>query len=199
MMAAMKRTCSNLSCFLCLLVGAALATMGSGHAEERNGMEHKIQPGEEIFYKQISGSLESKVLIEGRVAVDADGEVDLPNIGRISVRGKTIREIRKDYVSKVDQPDKGLYYHLALVPEVESDARIVEVSGGVAFPLALRWSQGMRLSDAIELCGGMPNAAAGKIYVARRSVMTVENIKQPYSKGPELEAGDKVYVPVILW
>ena len=191
----------DLHWLLRLLVGVALAFAVNCPAEEPKGVDHKIQPGEEIFYKQIGvDKLETRILVEGRVAVDADGEVDLPNVGRILVQGKTIRAIKADCVKKMDQLGKGYYYHIALVPRVESDARIVEVSGGVAFPMKLHWFPGMTLSDAVELCGGLtPDANARKIQITTRSVVTVENLNAPNTKGPELEAGDKIYAPVVLW
>lgn len=188
--------------WLCLIMGAIFLPIGTGRAGEENALDHRIQPGEELLFKQVTsdGDWQTRVLIEGRVAVGADGEVELPNVGKIPVQGKTVREITHEFAGRFCPPGLDVSFHLALVPRVGSDTGTVDVSGGVAFPMKIKWYPGMNLQAAVELCGGlMPDAHAKKIHLVRASALSQVNFRSDAGKAEKVDPGDAIFVPVIFF
>lgn len=148
---------------LALLLLAGAASGGPATAPETRD-DYRVQPGDTI---------EVHIWNEGEqgrdFVVDAQGNVSVPMVGVVSVKGMSIREITERIVAelgkhlkdpRVTVSVKALAAPPALPPAL---GKRVFVLGAVAKPGAYDLAPGMRVVDAIARAGGLAPNAAGAL------------------------------------
>lgn len=90
----------------------------------------------------------------GKYAVDYSGNVDLPYIGRISLRGKTQNEAERTLTSRYNAAH--LFPNIMVSIEVvENHKQNIVVMGAVNQPTVVNWSEGgIDLTEAVAHAGG---------------------------------------------
>lgn len=100
----------------------------------------------------------------GREAkIDADGQIILPRLGRLTVEGKTLDQVRDLIAAELMQRD------MILTPTVlveVSAYRPVFVGGAVARPGAISFEPGLTVRHALILAGGLEREAEGTVLTS---------------------------------
>jgi polysaccharide export outer membrane protein len=164
--------------------------------------DKKLSPGDQVTIEIVEDK-------EGGFAraVTATGELEVPELGRVRVAGKTTLEASDDIKRRLEAD----YYHKATVkisidrvsPTIVKSGQIF-LSGEVRTvgPLEMVAGVPLKLSEAILSAGGFgPWADDRKVQVTRRSgAKVVVDVKDVIQKGNlekdiTLQDGDRVYVP----
>ncbi|MFO0574011.1 MAG: polysaccharide biosynthesis/export family protein [Polyangia bacterium] len=151
----------------------------------------------DVFDVRVYGEAE----LSSTYRVSADGTIDFPLIGRIAVRGLTpaqvADELQRRLLTYLKQPQVTVF-----VREVNS--KKVTIYGQVRNPGAISYAEGMTISQAVSMVGGLTAMAArDRARVTRVSVKdgkaetVVVNLKD-IAEGTAtfyLQPGDEVFVP----
>lgn len=158
-------------------------------SDERLGVD-------DVFVVRVIG--EPDLTSEYRIA--ADGTIDFPYIGRITVAGMPPGEVQRNISKKLREGYFRSPQITLLVKEWNS--RKITILGQVMKPGAVAYSPGMTLMDAIAAVGGFtPLAAANSVKLRRevdgrieRSTLRVGDISEGRSPNVVLLPGDAVFV-----
>ena len=121
--------------------------------------------------------------------VGADGEVNLPLIGRVNIGGITSPQaeslIEKKYI------DGGFLRnpHINVFIK-ESNSQSVTILGEVAHPGSYSLSRARRLYDAFQVAGGLTAKAGNKVVVSHKGSPTTDSY--PLSNDPMVTAANNV-------
>jgi protein involved in polysaccharide export with SLBB domain len=116
--------------------------------------------------------------LSGPYRIAADGTVDYPFVGRISVAGLRSGEVQQLIADKLK--DGYLKNPQVSVMVKEWNSRKISVIGQVQKPGAVVYFTNMTVVDAIAAAGGFTGIAAkNKVYLRREVKGTVENVTCP--------------------
>lgn len=140
--------------------------------------------------------------LSGKHRIGADGMIDFPLVGRISVGGKKPHEIA-DAIRKALADKQILRDPHVSVFLLEQAPRQIAVVGSVAKPGSFPIVRAMSLIEAISLAGGLTPLASGNNTIVTRRVegqlkrfkIPVDSISEGRSEDFQLQAGDIVFVP----
>jgi len=114
-------------------------------------------------------SLEIKVLqdekFNTRVTVSDDGQISLPQVGRVDVAGLTVREVENRIKSVLES--RYLTHADVTVQVVEFGNKPISVVGAVTHPGSISTSGNMTLIQAITQAGGLAPGYGKTLYVLR--------------------------------
>ena len=134
-------------------------------------------------------------------AVTPSGEISVPYIGSLKVKGKTISEIQLDIQQRL--ANGYLKYPIVTVTLLESRSRNFTISGMVQNAGSYPLGEYTTVLKAIAIAGGLSNYASGKVVVHRfrkdrpgKNIIKID-IKKVMKGDAEdvvLMSGDYVYV-----
>lgn len=135
----------------------------------------------------------------GTYRVGADGTIDFPLIGRLSVKGRTPSQLAEEIQLKLEQFLKRPQVSVLLK---ESNSKKITVYGQVQHPGTLNFFDQMTIAQAISMAGGLTAMAArentrvtrkreGKTETVVVNLKAVANGTLTYY----LQPGDEVFVP----
>ena len=111
--------------------------------------------------------------------IDENGMVNLPNIGRLRLVGKTPSQaeaiVERAYI------DGGIYLRLTvnILPQVQPRRDSFFVYGEARGPGRYDFTEGMTLMQAIATAGGLTDdASAGRVYIRREGRTTRHSIRR---------------------
>ncbi len=146
--------------FKCLSLCLALPILFTSATASLADDAYQLQPGDSIAF-----AVASAPDINTRVQVNIDGQITLPLMGELKVRGMTISElqtkVRGEISSKVfrRRSNDGRELSVMLGPEeisvVVAEYRPVYVNGDVSQPGQQSFRPGMTVRQAIALAGGV--------------------------------------------
>jgi polysaccharide export outer membrane protein len=133
------------------------------------------------------------------VRVDGSGDVSLPLIGRVPVRGKSILQAQEDIAARYSK--SYLQFPQVTLSLVKSGQRVT-VNGAVKNPTVLTLDGTLTLSMAIAQSGGLNELGnSGRVHVARPTgeqvedaIYNLDDIQAGKAQNPMLRGGDIVVV-----
>lgn len=157
-----------------------------------SGSESHLRNGDQITVRLDVGGNAQPQGIE--VAVDENGEISLPLVGRVPAAGATSSElaerIQASYVPR---------YYVRCSAIVLTRDRFFYVGGEVRAPSRYPWTEDISLMKAINTAGGFTDYAnRGKVEVTRgktKQMFNCEDVRRHPSKDVAIQPGDSVYVP----
>jgi polysaccharide biosynthesis/export protein VpsN len=165
-----------------------------GHfgSSTESGSESHLRNGDQITVRLDVGGTAQPQAIE--VAVDENGEISLPLVGRVSAAGATSSElaerIQASYVPR---------YYVRCSAIVLARDRFFYVGGEVRAPSRYPWTEDISLMKAINTAGGFTDYAnRAKVEVTRgktKQIFNCEDLRQHPAKDVAIQPGDAVYVP----
>ncbi len=160
--------------------------------------DYRVGPGDGIFL-----SVPQRPDLNKDLLVDANGNVNLPLIGKVNVKGMNDSEIEarllqalREYYPSVNRVDVAI---------TRASSNVIWVSGEVKLPGKYSFSQQVNVWEAIREAGG-PNATASLDAVriikdrSRGGSTTVVDVSAAMESGsveklPSLDPGDTIIVP----
>ncbi len=191
-----------------LLIPVLLAASDTGAASASEAAE--IQTSDYIINS--SDLLHFQVFQEEdltrQVRVSQSGNITLPMVGTIEVKGKTVEEAQRLLTERYDADF--LVNPQINLSVIEYSRRTVNVLGSVNAPGTVPFppEDSMTLMDAISAAGGFQRSGNRRNVILRR---TTENGVQRYSVDThsiiqgdspvvwQLQPGDQIYVPERIW
>lgn len=193
----MRRLNRTVSIILLVTFVAAVADWPAAMAQSGQG-EYRVGAGDTIFM-----SAPQRPDLNRELAVDAEGNVELPLIGKVNVNGLTASEIENKLLQALRQ-----YYpsiNRLQVTVTEAVSQMIYVSGEVQSPGRYAFSKSVNVWEAIREAGGpLGTAQLDNIRIikdrSRGGTSVMVNVLAAIEGGtmdqlPELEAGDTVIVP----
>jgi len=160
--------------------------------------EYRLGPGD-VFSFLVRGRDD---ISREEIIVSPDGEVALPRVGIINVRGRTLKELTDDFTKALtayyDDPE------VTLVMKAYNNNRVF-VLGRVANPGSVSFQGKGTLLEALSLAGGLP-ADQAKSFLSRcmivrgnEMVMWID-LKELLERGnmalnARLQNGDVIFIP----
>ncbi len=176
-------------------------TSGNLRNNVSNLSEYTPTPGDEytLTVVQTSGaSTTGETTTNFPVLLNEDMTLDVPFIGRVSAKGKTILELRSEITSAVKKAVPAQYVNFLLTTPAQFN---VFVYGGVNAPGYVVANPLVTVIDAIGLAKGFKNGASyRRIELFHNGKERTLDISKYYtdadlSVNPRLQPGDKIYVP----
>ena len=166
--------------------------MSSGFCQEQN--EEKIEVGNKVYFN-VPGEPDFENLFE----VDEKGFVELPEIGKVKLAGKTPSRAESEVKMKLS----GVYKALGkFYLEVRSRDLLITVLGYVNTPSQVSIPANGNIQMVIAKADGIkPGAQLNKLQIRREDQSTTFDYKAYLDTGdvsllPQLRSGDTVFVPV---
>lgn len=136
----------------------------------------------------------------GRARVQADGTIQLPFIGRVSVADRTTAEV-SEAVRKALQSGGFFADPVVTVEVVGYASRYVTVLGAVGSPGLVPINRPYRVSEILARVGGVRDSAADYIVVTssggqEKRLLIQELATGSGDKDPLVQSGDKIFSPV---
>ena len=135
----------------------------------------------------------------GRVTVQQDGTIQLPYVGTLQAKDKTLLQLGKEIAAALT---KGGYYvdPAIQVTVAQISSSVVTVLGEVGNPGLIPVDRAYRASEIIARVGGLKATGADIFYLRRESgpeiALTMEAIARGGDEAdPFVNPGDKIYVP----
>ncbi len=182
---------------IALMIGAWPA---SAYCQARTtaSTDYRIKPGDQIFV-----SVPQRPALNRRLKVDAEGNIDLPVVGKVSASGLTVAEFQAELVRAVGEVYPSISEVRATIEDIAGQS--IYVSGMVGKPGKYDFDEPTNLWEAIREAGGpRPGAVLREVQVvsddSRGGKTTVVNVQQALELGsietlPILEDGDTVIIP----
>lgn len=160
--------------------------------------DYRVGPGDHIFM-----SVPQRPDLNRELVVNERGEVNLPLVGAVPVRGLTSAEIQarllqslREYYPSVNRVDVSI---------TQAMSNVIYVSGDVKLPGKYTFAEPVNVWEAIREAGGpMPTATLSSVRViqdrARGGVSSIIDVQAALDGGsvealPVLRPGDTVLVP----
>ena len=184
------------STVLCLLLTGCGSTspVTRGHlgASPQTGSETRLRTGDQLAVRLDTGGNVQPQLIE--LAVDENGDISLPLVGRVPAAGATASELQEriqaSYVPR---------YYVHCTATVLAKDRAFYVGGEVRAPSRYGWTEDITLMKAINTAGGFTDYAnRSKVELTRgktKQIFNCEDLRQHPSKDVAVQPGDSIYVP----
>lgn len=186
----------QLSIVVCVLsIGSACFAIEEDSGLTAKSDSYRVQPGDLLDIKVFR-----EADLTGAYQVDPKGELSFPLVGRISVQGSSLSELR-------EQVTQGLRKYLVnpqvTISRTESTIKSISVLGHVKNAGRYDYSPGSSLMRVISEAGGFtPSANRKKIRIVRVEdgkktsiIVNAVDIIDGKSDDRELEAGDMIFVP----
>jgi protein involved in polysaccharide export with SLBB domain len=134
--------------------------------------------------------------------IQPDGTVDFPYLDRIKVEGLEPQEI-EELIKKELEARKILVNPQVTLLVRQYNSKKVSIVGAVQKPGSVSWTEGMKLVDALQLCGGLASIADGDHVRITRVVgpgktvtatVSVDDITDGKESDVPLQAGDTIKV-----
>lgn len=180
---------------------AAVVGIPRAHAQtQAQGLpaDYRVGPGDSIFL-----SVPQRADLNRDLVVDAKGEVNLPLIGKVLVRGMSDSELESRLLQALRE-----YYPSVNRVEVNitrASSNVIWVSGDVKLPGKYSFTQPANVWEAIREAGGpMPTASLDAVRIikdrSRGGSTTVVDVTAAMEGGsvdklPILDPGDTIIVP----
>lgn len=136
---------------------------------------------------------------KGRVIVQQDGSIQLPYVGSLQARDKTLLQLGKEIADALDRG--GYYVKPAIQVTVASiTSRYVTVLGEVGSPGLVPVDRAYRASEMIARVGGLKPTGAETFYLRREGGAEIPLTLEQIARGgddadPIVNPGDKIFVP----
>lgn len=174
-------------------------TQFTPHAGERaagTGSEPRLRSGDTLEIRLGGVPYEEVNTITGTYAVDSEGYVNMPHIGRIKAEGLTQSALQQAIESAY--VTQKVYTNPTITVNVPMQARFVNVGGEVRLPQRIAYTSDLTVFSAISAAGGFSEyAAQSRVHVMRGHEMINVDIRK-IRKNPELdiplEPGDSIEV-----
>lgn len=189
------------------LLGASLISTSPAYADQaaaaapqadssagKAGAEYLVGP-DDVIEIEVVGQPDRV-----RAHVYADGTIQVNLLGKISVSGRTTRQIGEEMAKALKEG--GYYANPTVNVEVVSFAsRYVTVLGDVGAPGLVPINRPYRLSEILARVGGVHQTAADYVVVRpengpEKRYFITQLATGDVTQDPYVSAGDKIYVPV---
>jgi protein involved in polysaccharide export with SLBB domain len=187
------------STMVCLLLTGCGSTspVSRGHlgGSSESASESRLRTGDQLTVRlDNSGTGINSQPVGIELAVDGNGDISLPLIGRVPAAGLTSSElaerIQANYVPR---------YYVHCTATVLAKDRAFYVGGEVRAPSRYAWTEDISLMKAINTAGGFTDYAnRSKVELTRgktKQIFNCEDLRQHPSKDVAIQPGDSVYVP----
>lgn len=139
--------------------------------------------------------------VSGPYAIDGDGFVNLPHIGKIRADQTTQSELQRSIENAYRSQQ--IYTNPSITLTIPNTARFVNTGGEVKAPQRVPFTADLTLLGAISASGGFTEFAdQKKVRLLRDGKVTIVNVKE-VRKDPEkdvrLKPGDRIEVPQSFW
>lgn len=139
--------------------------------------------------------------VSGPYAIDGDGFVNLPHIGKIRADQNTQSELQRSIENAYRSQQ--IYTNPSITLTIPNTARFVNTGGEVKAPQRVPFTADLTLLGAISASGGFTEFAdQKKVRLLRDGKVTIVNVKE-VRKDPEkdvrLKPGDRIEVPQSFW
>jgi len=181
--------------FLLLIIASSIALPSS--AEETSSTEGKttiIEVGNKLFLNMPNEADFADVF-----EVDKKGQINVPEIGKVTVAGKTIQRVENEIKLQLSGVYKGLEQFYV---EIRARDLLVTVLGYVNEPSQVSIPEDGNIQMVISQAGGLkPGAQLNKLQIRRGDESISFDYKAYLDSGdpdklPALKSGDIVFVPV---
>lgn len=135
----------------------------------------------------------------GRVTVQQDGTIQLPYVGTLQAKGKTLLQLGKEIADALTRG--GYYVDPAIqVTVAQISSSVVTVLGEVGNPGLIPVDRAYRASEIIARVGGLKATGADIFYLRRENGPEIPLTMEAIARGgdeadPFVNPGDKIYVP----
>ena len=135
----------------------------------------------------------------GRVVVQQDGTIQLPYVGNLVAKDKTLLQLGKEVAAALERG--GYYVKPAIqVTVAQNTSRYVTVLGEVGTPGLVPVDRAFRASEMIARVGGIKPTGAQTFYLRRESGTEIPLTLEQIARGgadadPVVNPGDKIFVP----
>jgi protein involved in polysaccharide export with SLBB domain len=153
-----------------------------------------LGPGDEL-----SLDLLGRLNLSQRLVVDPEGELWIPDFGRVRAAGRTLAQLRDDLKRRFRGSSRGIDVHVRLLKLRRMKAY---VSGDVRSPGVIDVPAGTRVSEAIERAGGFLDTGSRRNIALRGidgTARTADLVRferlGDRDANPALADGDQVSVP----
>lgn len=139
--------------------------------------------------------------VSGPYAIDGDGFVNLPHIGKVRADQTTQSELQRAIENSYRSQQ--IYTNPSITLTIPNTARFVNTGGEVKAPQRVPFTADLTLLGAISASGGFTEFAdQKKVRLLRDGKVTIVNVKE-VRKDPEkdvrLKPGDRIEVPQSFW
>lgn len=135
----------------------------------------------------------------GRVVVQQDGSIQLPYIGSLQAKDKTLLQLSREIAAALS---KGGYFidPAVQVTVAQGSSRYITVLGEVGSPGLLPMDREYRASEIMARVGGVRATGAETFYLRRDGGTEIPLTMESIARGgdaadPIVNPGDKIYVP----
>ena len=169
------------------------------------GDDYELGPGDAITLV-LTGDVE---LVHPRLIVDRSGDVYIPNVGLVTLQGRTLGEVRDVLYLRLGQVYSGVRREAGATTEFDvsvANLRAIQVRvlGAVARPGAYQMSSIGTFLEALYFAGGPTDEGSYRnLLLNRDGDVPVEVDLYPYltvgstSGDPLMQTGDVVFVPAV--
>jgi polysaccharide export outer membrane protein len=172
--------------------GGTIRTM----VDEGRDSESVLRSGDPLQIRIETTAVQAPQLFD--VAVDDEGQIALPLIGRLVAGGLTTSQVAE----KIQQAYVPRYY-VRCTATVLAPVRFFYVSGEVKNPNRFQWSKDMTLSKAISTASGFTDFANRVgVELARgraKQSYNCEELRKHPDKDVPIQPGDSIYIPRSIW
>jgi protein involved in polysaccharide export with SLBB domain len=148
-------------------------------------------------------AVDSRPDLQGRAAIDAEGRLDLANLGRPRVEGQTAADVAQSVAAAVEVPTETVHVRI-----VEYNSQQIYLFGEVlGLHRAVAYQGPETVLDLLQRVGGItPGAAEGDVHVIRSHVadghdpqvfhvdLRAITVRKDQSTNVRLQPFDQVYV-----
>ena len=139
--------------------------------------------------------------VTGPYAIDGDGYVNLPHIGKIRADQTTQSDLQRAIENAYRSQQ--IYTNPSITLTIPNTARFVNTGGEVKAPQRVPFTADLTLLGAISASGGFTEFAdQKKVRLLRDGKVTIANVRE-VRKDPEkdirLKPGDRIEVPQSFW
>ncbi len=139
--------------------------------------------------------------VSGQYQIDADGFVNMPNIGKVKIGG--LSPAAAEIAIQNAYTAKEIYTHPTIIITMQPQSRWVNVGGEVKAPERVPYTPDLTVLSCINAAGGFsPYADQRRVRLLRGAQVTivdVKKIRRDPSRDIPLQPGDKVEVPQSLF
>jgi len=188
--------CARIFLFAALLIFAGISCPTRLHASDAT-----LRPGDMIDLKLGGVPSTETQSVSGQYQIDADGLVNMPNIGKVRIGG--LSPAAAETAIQNAYTAREIYTHPTIIITMQPQSRWVNVGGEVRAPERVPYTPDLTVLSCINAAGGFSSYAdQRRVRLLRGTEVTIVDVKKirgnPSLDIP-LQPGDKIEVPQSLF
>jgi polysaccharide export outer membrane protein len=182
---------NRVAAVVALLTSSAVAFAG----------EAVLRPGDTIQLKIGGVPAEDTSNVSGAYMIDGDGNVNMPNLGKVRIGGLTAGAAQSAIETEYRGHD--IYTHPTIILNMQMQSRWVNVGGEVKAPERVAYTPDLTVLAAINAAGGFSAFADQRRVRLLRSdqviLIDVRKVRSTPSLDLAVEPGDRIEVPQTIF